>query len=104
MQMPPPFDGFVEDMKRVTPTCLIFFERNCYRVPASFVNRPVSVRAYAENIAIVAAGRVVAEHARVFTRGHDRPMRTVYDWRHYLTVVQRKPGALRNGAPFTRLP
>jgi hypothetical protein len=29
---------------------------------------------------------------------------TVYDWRHYLAVLQRKPGALRNGAPFTELP
>src|SRR3546814_5084788 len=29
---------------------------------------------------------------------------TVYDWRHYLAVVQRKPGALRNGAPFLELP
>jgi putative flavoprotein involved in K+ transport len=47
----------------------------------------------------MAEGEVVAEHARVFTRGHDRPSRTVYDSRHYLAVVQRKPGALRNGAP-----
>ena len=30
---------------------------------------------------------------------------TVFDWRHYLAVIQRKPGALRNGAPFAeRLP
>ena len=29
---------------------------------------------------------------------------TIYDWRHYLAVVQRKPGALRNGAPFLELP
>ena len=29
---------------------------------------------------------------------------TIYDWRHYLAVVQRKPGALRNGAPFVELP
>jgi hypothetical protein len=29
---------------------------------------------------------------------------TVYDWRHYLAVIQRKPGALRNGAPFVELP
>lgn len=31
-------------------------------------------------------------------------MKTVYDWRHYLAVVQRKPGALRIGAPFLELP
>src|SRR3546814_5792682 len=29
---------------------------------------------------------------------------TVYDWRHYLAVIQRKPGALRNGAPCTEMP
>jgi hypothetical protein len=28
----------------------------------------------------------------------------VYDWHHYLSVLQRKPGALRNGAPFAELP
>ncbi|EYR79800.1 transposase NmoT [Shinella sp. DD12] len=26
------------------------------------------------------------------------------NWRHYLAVVQRKPGALRSGAPFAELP
>jgi hypothetical protein len=41
--MPPPFDGFVEDTKRVSPTCLVAFERNRYSVPASFANRPVSM-------------------------------------------------------------
>jgi hypothetical protein len=29
---------------------------------------------------------------------------TVYDWRHYLAVMQRKPGALRNGALFAEMP
>ena len=41
-----PFDGFVEHSKRVSPTCLVHFERNRYSVPASFANRPVSVRIY----------------------------------------------------------
>jgi hypothetical protein len=29
---------------------------------------------------------------------------TRYDWQHYIPLVQRKPGALRNGAPFADLP
>ena len=53
---------------------------------------------------LVAEAQVVAEHARVFCRDHTSKGITVYDWRHYLAVVQRKPGALRNGAPFTELP
>jgi hypothetical protein len=41
-----PFDGFVEYTKRVSPTCLVHLERNRYSVPASFANRPVSLRVY----------------------------------------------------------
>ncbi len=98
------FDGFVEYTKRVTPTCLINLERNRYSVPASFANRPVSVRVYPDRIVVAAEGLIICEHRRIIDRSHDRPGQTIYDWRHYLAVVQRKPGALRNGAPFTELP
>ena len=43
--------------------------------------------------------RIVAEHPRQPGKG-----KTVYDWQHYVPLVQRKPGALRNGAPFMDLP
>src|SRR5690606_15349854 len=43
-------------------------------------------------------------HRRILNRSHHGPGHTVYDWRHYLAVIQRKPGALRNGAPFIELP
>ena len=105
MPLPRPFDGFVEYAKRVSPTCLIHLERNRYSVPASFANRPVSVRVYPERIVVAAEGQIVCEHRRVFARSHQRKSTTtVYDWRHYLAVIQRKPGALRNGAPFAELP
>jgi transposase len=104
MPVPPAFDGFVEQSKRVSPTCLISFERNRYSVPASFANRPVSLRVYPERIVVAAEGQIVCEHPRVVQRSHHLPPRTIYDWRHYLAVLQRKPGALRNGAPFAELP
>ena len=53
---------------------------------------------------IVAEAQIVAEHVRVFNRDKSTPGQTVFDWRHYLSVVQRKPQALRNGAPFLELP
>ncbi|HMT72088.1 MAG TPA: IS21 family transposase [Saprospiraceae bacterium] len=104
MQLPVAFDGFIELSKRVSPTCLISFERNRYSVPASFANRPVSLRIYPDRLVVAAEGNILCEHPRVIERSHHRPPRTVYDWRHYLAVVQRKPGALRNGAPFLELP
>jgi transposase len=104
MPTPPAFDGFVEQSKRVSPTCLISFERNRYSVPASFANGPVSLRIYPDRLVVAAEGRIVCEHKRVIQRTHKLPSRTIYDWRHYLAVIQRKPGALRNGAPFAELP
>ena len=64
----------------------------------------MSVRIYPERIVIAAEGQILCEHERVIQRSHDQPGQTIYDWRHYLAVVQRKPGALRNGAPFTEMP
>ncbi|QGX38415.1 IS21 family transposase [Permianibacter aggregans] len=104
MPVPAAFDGFVEESKRVSSTCLITHEHTRYSVPASYANRPISLRVYPERLVIVAEAQVIAEHVRVFNREKSTPGRTIYDWRHYLSVVQRKPGALRNGAPFTSLP
>jgi len=104
MDVPAAFDGFIEFNKRVTSTCLISHEHNRYSVPASFANRPVSLRVYPDRLVIVAEANVIATHERVFSRDHSVSGKTIYDWRHYLSVVQRKPGALRNGAPFAELP
>ena len=57
--------------------------------------RPVDVRAYADRIAIRQDGEIVAEHPRSFGRGQ-----IAYDPWHYVPILTRKPGALRNGAPF----
>ncbi|MFC6460159.1 IS21 family transposase [Paracoccus aerius] len=104
MPLPPAFDGFIELSKRVSPTCLISFERNRYSVPASFANRPVSLRIYPDRLVVAAEGNILCEHCRIIQRSHKLPPRTIYDWRHYLAVLQRKPGALRNGAPFAEFP
>ena len=104
MPTPAAFDGFVEHTKRVSPSCLIHFERNRYSVPASFANRPVSLRVYADHLVVAAEGQVITGHSRVIERNHSVSGKTIYDWRHYLSVLQRKPGALRNGAPFAEFP
>jgi transposase len=92
---PGPFDGYHEVDVAVSKTCLITFDRNKYSVPARVVRRVVQIRAYAERIVVWSDGAVVAEHARLF--GRDR---VCYDPWHYLPILARKPGALRNGAPF----
>lgn len=90
-----PFDGFHSVPAAVSKTCTVRFDNNKYSVLATAVGRPVEVHAYADRIIIRQDGVVVGEHARVFGRGQ-----TVYDPWHYVPVLARKPGALRNGAPF----
>jgi transposase len=89
------FEGYVEHMVRVSSTCLVVLDRNRYSVPAAFAGRAVSVRSTASDVCIVADGMMIAEHARRF--GRDL---LIYDPWHYLPILERKPGALRNGLPF----
>ena len=89
------FDGFHATPVSVSKTCLVRFDSNKYSVMARAVGRPVDVHAYADRIIIRQDGHIVGEHARRFGRGQ-----TIYDPWHYVPVLARKPGALRNGAPF----
>lgn len=59
----------------------------------------MSVRCYPAYLSVVADAQEIARHERSFERHM-----TFYDWRHYITLVERKPGALRNGAPFVTMP
>jgi transposase len=99
MPMPTAFDGYVEKPARVSSTCLVTVSRNRYSVPCELAGQMVSARLYPGRVSVVAGDIVVAIHERIAERGHVR-----YDWEHYIPLVQRKPGALRNGAPFSDLP
>jgi len=90
-----PFDGFHAIPASVSKTLLVRFDYNKYSVHAKAAGRPVDIHAYADRIVVRQDGEVVGEHARRF--GRDQ---TIYDPWHYLPVLARKPGALRNGAPF----
>jgi transposase len=89
------FDGFHTVPASVAKTCTVRFDNNKYSVLSTAVGRPVEIQAYADRIVIRQDGAVVGEHARSFGRNQ-----TVYDPWHYVPVLARKPGALRNGAPF----
>jgi transposase len=93
------FDGFNAIQASVSKTCLVRFDNNKYSASSRAVGRPVEIQAYAERIIIRQEGAIVGDHARRFGRGE-----TIYDPWHYVPVLARKPGALRNGAPFKDWP
>jgi transposase len=90
-----PFDGFHELDVPVSTTSLVRHDHNRYSVAARAAGRRVQLRAYADRILVLLNGAPVGSHPRCFGRGQ-----TVYDPWHYLPVLARKPGALRNGEPF----
>ena len=95
MPMPTPFDGYVEIFTRASSTCLVTADRNQYSVPCQHANQQVSVRQHAWRVEAYANDAQVAVRDRLpFEKGKVR-----YEWQHYLTLLERKPGALRNGAP-----
>ena len=89
----------MEKPARVSSTCLVAVARNRYSVPCKLVGQRVSTRLYPGRVEVATGETVVASHERLSDAG-----RVNYDWQHYIELVQRKPGALRNGAPFADMP
>lgn len=89
------FDGYVETMQRVSSTCLVRVDLNRYSVPAEWAGKVVSVRITAEAVRVVADGQCLTQQVRRFSRD-----KVYFNPWHYLPVLEKKPGALRHGAPF----
>jgi hypothetical protein len=79
----------------VSKTCLVRFDNNKYSVLAS-AGRPARSRSMPMPTGSSAPGRQDRRRASPLLR----PRPDVYDPWHYVPVLARKPGALRNGAPF----
>ena len=93
-----PFESFRAVQASATSTCLVPFDGNQCSVHAAAAGKAVEVLARPDRIEIRRNGAMVAEHARSFAKGE-----AVHDILHYLPVLRRKPGAVRNGAPVKDL-
>lgn len=90
-----PFAAYQEQLVKVSKLCLVRWDRNTYSVPAEWAGKVVSLRVFADKLRIVGRDQVLAEHTRCFA--YDQML--LNPW-HYLPVLEKKPGALRHGAPF----
>ena len=99
MPMPVPFDGYLENQHKVSSTSLVAVAKNRYSVPCEFAGQRISARLYPDRVDMVQGDLIIASHLRQPNSGQ-----IVYDWQHYIPLIERKPGAIRNGAPFADLP
>jgi len=65
------------------------------RFPLATLGQLSFLGLYADTVRIVAESQVIADHERRY--GRDQ---LICDPWHYLPVLEKKPGSLRNGAPF----
>ena len=76
---------------------LVRFDQNDYSVPTAYAHHEVTVAGGIEEIAISAGPELVAAHPHHWGREQ-----VTYDPRHYLALLERKPGAFDFARPLER--
>lgn len=93
---PVPFDCSRTVKVGATRTSLVPFETNHYSVPVRFAGtKNLTLRAYVDRVEVYAGLTCIARHGRSYERERD-----VLELDHYLELLERKPGALRNAKPL----
>jgi len=91
------------DASRKQPTwanslSLIRFDDNDYSVPVSYAHHEILIKGYVDRVVLCHQGKLVAEHRRSWGREG-----TFFDYRHYLPLLERKPGSLDYARPLVGL-
>lgn len=82
----------------VSPLSMVNYDTNMYSVECAYVGLAVQIKSHAWSIIILHEGKIIGQHIRCFER-----YQKIYNPFHYVPALERKPGALRNGAPFKDL-
>jgi transposase len=95
-----PLPGVAFEARRVVQASanslsLVRFDRNDYSVPTACAHHDVTAIGSVDEVHIVVGTDVVARHQRCWAKEH-----TTYDPRHYLALLERKPGALDVARPL----
>jgi transposase len=92
------FDACRKLSTRANSLSLVRFHGNDYSLPVRYGHHQVTVKGYWDQVEIWRGPELLARHARLWRKGE-----TVYDARHYLPLLERKPGALDHGLPLLGL-
>jgi transposase len=80
---------------KVNSLSLVRFDRNDYSVPTAWAHHDVTAVGGIDDVSIAVGSTVVARHPRCWAKE-----RTTYDPRHYLALLERKPGAFDVAKPL----
>jgi transposase len=90
-----PFEACHKVAARVSSQALVRYRTNDYSVPTRYGYRDVLVKGFVDEVVIFCDGAEIARHVRSYSHGD-----FVFDPRHYLALLEQKPGALDQAAPL----
>lgn len=93
-----PFDACRKQAARANSLSLVRFGGNNYSVPVRCAHHEVTVKGYWDRVEIYRDHEPLASHRRSWGSGE-----TTYEPRHYLPLLERKPGALDHSRPLQSL-
>jgi transposase len=91
-------DAFKVNPTTVSAYSLVQYDTNSYSVNCEYVDEAVEIQIYADKLVVIYKGKIIGKHKRCFGKN-----KRIYNPWHYVSALERKPGALRNGAPFKQL-
>ena len=92
------FDACRKQPTRANSLSLVRFDDNDYSVPVSYAHHEILIKGYVDRIVLCHQDKVVAEHHRSWGKEG-----TFFDYRHYLPLLERKPGSLDYARPLAGL-
>jgi transposase len=90
-----PFDSCHKCVTKVSSLSLVRYRLNDYSVPTAYGFRDVLVKGFVDRVVIFCGAVEIARHPRSYERGQ-----FVFEPRHYLALLEQKPGALDQAAPL----
>jgi transposase len=92
------FDACRKQPTGANSLSLVRFDDNDYSVPVSYAHHEILVKGYVDRVVLCHRDQVVAEHPRSWGKE-----RIFFDYRHYLPLLERKPGSVDHARPLMDL-
>ena len=89
------YEACEKQSARVSSLSLVRYRTNDYSAPTEYGYHDVLVKGYVHEVVVVCGSEVIARHPRSYERED-----VVFEPRHYLALLERKPRALDQAAPL----
>jgi transposase len=93
-----PFDACRKQPTRANSLSLVRFDDNDYSVPVDYAHHEILAKGYVDRVVLCHKNTMVAEHVRSWGKEG-----VFFDYRHYLGLLERKPGSLDHARPLMDL-